>query len=111
MLTFRKKHAHVDDAYYVIFEGIAIGAITKRRVRHQADQWAWEIYLFGRVVPGISGREDSGDRAVEAFRAAWERCVTPVDLEWIRQRAMPTKTHRDIKPVRALSSSSKPSVD
>ncbi len=80
-LTFRKSHPHIDDAYQVIHEGIAVGSITKR-----GDEWAWEIYLFGRVVPGNSGRSSSGNQATADFRAAWDRSVTPADLDWIRQR-------------------------
>ena len=95
MLKFRKSHPHVDDDYQVIFEGIAVGSIKRRNSGSHANEWDWQIYLFGRIVDGVSGLEDSGHRAEAAFRLAWDTKVTPDDMDWIRARAAPTKKPRD----------------
>jgi hypothetical protein len=94
MLTFRKTHPHIEDDYQVIHDGVSVGSIKRRNAGSQVEKWDWEIYLFGRVVEGNSGSEDTGEHASAALRAAWERSVTLADLQWIRKRAEPMKKPR-----------------
>jgi hypothetical protein len=93
-LTLRKvtSHPHVTDAYQVMLEGVPVGSIARRDLAYEVVCWQWGIYEFGRIVPGIDGQADTLKEAMAAFRAAWDRIVTPLDIVWMRATTEATET-------------------
>ena len=84
-LTLRKvtTHPHFTDAYQVMLDGVPVGSVARRDLAHEVVCWQWGLYEFGRTVPGVDGQAATREEAMTAFRAVWDRIVTPLDIVWI----------------------------
>jgi hypothetical protein len=70
----RVDHPHAENAFHVIWRGLAVGSIGLQRGAGQRTFWRWWIFDAGRPYRELTMTGDtmSRDDAMAAFRAAWD---------------------------------------